>query len=226
MTLAITEIEQRILESEGITNAHVFPNIHVARSRSHGFEQTDGLIFIGGYSHVPNVDAAEWLVNAIMPLVWDDFPSLTVTLLGSNPSERVWRLADDRRVRVTGFIHDVEPYFQSARVFVAPLRYGAGLKGKIGQSLEFGLPVVTTSIGAEGFDFVDGHDALIADEPGAFADAVKRLYSDRMLWTRMSAASSSKLAPFLPERAKERLAAIVADAVKRRQVHRSELVRA
>ena len=226
VTLAITEIEQRILESEGITNARVFPNVHVARSRSHGFEQTDGLIFIGGYSHVPNVDAAEWLVNAIMPSVWDDFPSLTVTLLGSNPPDRVWNLANDRRVRVTGFIHDVAPYFEAARVFVAPLRYGAGLKGKIGQSLEYGLPVVTTSVGAEGFDFVDGRDALIADEPGAFAAAVKRLYSDRMLWTRMSAASSSKLAPFLPERAKERLATIIADAVKRRQVHRSELVRA
>jgi GT2 family glycosyltransferase len=226
VTLAITDIEKRILESEGVDNVQVFPNIHVARSRASGFEHTEGLLFIGGYNHVPNVDAAEWLIDAIMPLIWDDFPSLNVTLLGSNPSERVWRLAADRRVHVTGFIHDVAPFFQSARVFVAPLRYGAGLKGKIGQSLEFGLPVVTTTIGAEGFDFVDGHDALIADEPQAFADAVKRLYADRMLWTRMSAASSAKLAPFLPARAKERLAAIVAEALRRRGAQHTELVRA
>jgi GT2 family glycosyltransferase len=226
VTLAITDIEKRILESEGVDNVQVFPNIHVARPRATGFEHTEGLLFIGGYSHVPNVDAAEWLVDAIMPLIWDDFPSLKVTLLGSKPSERVWRLAEDRRVHVTGFIHDVEPFFQSARVFVAPLRYGAGLKGKIGQSLEFGLPVVTTTIGAEGFDFVNGHDALIADEPQAFADAVKRLYADRLLWTRISGASSAKLAPFLPGRAKERLAAIVAEALRRRRAQPTELVRA
>ena len=225
VTLAITEIEKRILESEGIGNVQVLPNIHVARTRARSFEQTDGLLFIGGYRHAPNVDAAEWLVKAIMPSVWADFPALTVTLLGSHPPQSVWSLAQDPRVRVTGFIHDVAPYFESARVFVAPLRYGAGLKGKIGQSLEFGLPVVTTSIGAEGFDFVDGRDALIADEPEAFASAVKRLYADRMLWTRMSGASTAKLAPFLPERAKERLSVIIADAAKRRQVHRS-LVRA
>lgn len=226
VTLAITDIEKQILESEGIGNVQVLPNIHVARARAHGFEQTEGLLFIGGYNHAPNVDAAEWLVDAIMPSIWEDFPSLAVTLLGSNPPHRVWRLAQDPRVRVTGYIHDVAPYFESARIFVAPLRYGAGLKGKIGQSLEFGLPVVTTSVGAEGFDFADGRDALIADEPAAFADAVKRLYADRMLWTRMSAASSAKLAPFLPERAKERLTTIIAEAAKRRQVHRSELVRA
>ena len=226
VTLAITGIEKQILESEGIRNVQELPNIHVARTRAHGFEQTEGLLFIGGYNHVPNVDAAEWLVDAIMPVVWEDFPSLAVTLLGSNPPHRVWRLAQDPRVRVTGFIHDVAPYFESARVFVAPLRYGAGLKGKIGQALEFGLPVVTTSVGAEGFDFVDGRDALVADEPAAFADAVKRLYADRVLWTRMSGASAAKLAPFLPERAKERLAIILAEAARRRQVHRSELVRA
>jgi glycosyltransferase involved in cell wall biosynthesis len=172
------------------------------------------------------VDGAEWLVNEIMPPVWDEFPSLTVTLLGSNPSERVWALARDRRVRVTGFIHDVGPYFQSARVFVAPLRFGAGLKGKIGHSLEYGLPVVTTSVGAEGFDFIDGRDALIADDAAGFGAAIKRLYSDPILWNRVSGACTAKLAPLLPERAKERLAVIVADAVKLRRARRSELLRA
>ena len=225
VTLAITDIEKHLLESEGIHNVHLFPNIHVARPRTRDFEQTDGIIFIGGYRHVPNVDAAEWLVNAIMPSVWDDFPSLTVTLLGSNPSERVWSLARDRRVRVTGFIHDVTAYFDAARVFVAPLRYGAGLKGKVGQSLEHGLPIVTTSIGAEGFEFIDGRDALIADDPEAFAAAVKRLYSDRVLWTRMARVGAAKLAPFLPERAKDRLESITADAERRRRSRRPELLR-
>ena len=226
VTVAVTDTERQTLESEGIRNVRVCPTIHVPRQRSHGFAQTDGVIFIGGYNHTPNVDAAEWLVNEIMPPVWDEFSALTVTLLGSNPSDRVWRLARDRRVRVTGFIHDVGPYFQSARVFVAPLRFGAGLKGKIGHSLEYGLPVVTTSVGAEGFDFIDGRDALIADDAAAFAAAIKRLYSDPILWNRVSGASTATLAPLLPERAKERLAIIVADAAKLRRARRSELLRA
>jgi GT2 family glycosyltransferase len=226
VTVAITDTEKQTLESEGISNVHVLRTVHVARPRLHGFADTDGLIFIGGYNHAPNVDAADWLVSAIMPSVWDDFPSLTVTLLGSNPSDRIWNLARDRRVRVTGFLPDVAPYFQTARVFVAPLRYGAGLKGKIGQSLEYGLPVVTTSVGAEGFDFIDGRDVLIADDAAAFASAVKRLYADSLLWSRISGACRSKLAPMLPERAKERLEVIVAEAVKRRHARRLDLIRA
>ncbi|HEV2740932.1 MAG TPA: glycosyltransferase [Candidatus Elarobacter sp.] len=226
VTVAVTDTEKQTLEAEGIQNVRICHTVHVERPRTHRFEQTDGLIFIGGYNHTPNVDAAEWLVNEIMPSVWDELPELNVTLLGSNPSDRVWSLARDRRVHVTGYIHDVGPYFQSARVFVAPLRFGAGLKGKIGHSMEYGLPVVTTSVGAEGFDFVDGRDALVADGAEAFAAAIKRLYSDPVAWNRLSAASRSKLAPLLPERAKERLESIIAEAVRRRRARRSELVRA
>jgi GT2 family glycosyltransferase len=225
VTLTVTEIEKRILESEGITNVHVLPNVHVRRSRTTSFEQTDGLLFIGGYSHTPNVDAAEWLVRDIMPRVWDDFPWLRVTLLGSNAPPAVWELARDARVSVTGFVHDVEPYFRAARIFVCPLRYGAGLKGKIGQSLEFGLPVVTTPVGAEGFDFVEGRDALVAEDAPAFAAAVKRLYADRVLWNRLAANSHDKLAPFLPERVKESIATVVEDALARRVQRNGSRVR-
>lgn len=225
VTLTVTDIEKRILESEGITNVHVVPIIHEKRKRTLEFEQTDGLLFIGGYNHTPNVDAVEWLVREIMPHVWQDFPAMRVTLLGSNPPPRVWDLARDPRVVVTGYVADVEPYFQGARIFVSPLRFGAGLKGKIGQSLEYGLPVVTTSIGAEGFEFTDGRDALIADDAAAFAAAVVRLYADRVLWTRMSAASGARLAPFLPERVKERISASLDDAIARRRQRSAEPAR-
>jgi O-antigen biosynthesis protein len=222
VTLTVTGIEKRILESEGIGNVHVVPNIHVRHARTVEFEQTAGLLFIGGYRHTPNVDAVEWLVREIMPPVWEEFPAMRVTLLGSNPPPEVWDLARDPRVVVTGFVHDVDPYFQTARLFVSPLRYGAGLKGKIGQSLEHALPVVTTSIGAEGFDFADGRDALIADDAAGFAAAVRRLYADRVLWTRISAASAERLAPFLPERVKERIAGAVDDAIARRRRRAAE----
>ncbi|HEX3463934.1 MAG TPA: glycosyltransferase [Candidatus Elarobacter sp.] len=222
VTLTVTEIEKRILESEGIDNVHVVPLIHEKRKRTLEFEQTDGLLFIGGYNHTPNVDAVEWLVHEIMPLVWEEFPSMRVTLLGSNPPRAVWDLARDPRVAVTGYVADVEPHFQAARVFVAPLRFGAGLKGKIAHSLEYGLPVVTTPVGAEGFEFTDGRDALIADDAPRFAAAVQRLYADRVLWTRMSGAGAARLAPFYPERVKESIAASLDDAIARRRQRLAE----
>jgi glycosyltransferase involved in cell wall biosynthesis len=85
-----------------------------------------------------------------------------------------------------GFVEDVEPCFAASRIFVSPLRYGAGMKGKVGQSMAHGLPVVTTSIGAEGMQLIDGDTALIADAPGDFARAVVRAYQDEALWTRLS----------------------------------------
>jgi len=84
-------------------------------------------------------------------------------------------------------VPDVTQFFNRCRLSVAPLRYGAGVKGKVNQSLAHGLPVVLTSVAAEGMFLVDGESALIADEPQAFADAVVRLYDDEALWNRLSA---------------------------------------
>ena len=91
-----------------------------------------------------------------------------------------------RDVVAVGYVPDLTPYLDLCRVFVAPLRYGAGMKGKIGQSMSFGLPVVTTSIGAEGMSIVDGKHVLIADYPAEFASAVVRLYTDGLLWEQIS----------------------------------------
>ena len=91
------------------------------------------------------------------------------------------------------------PYFEQARVFVAPLRYGAGMKGKIGHSMSYGLPVVTTSIGAEGMALVDGENALLADTAKEFAAAVVRLYTDKDLWERIARASSAHIAAHFSE---------------------------
>src|SRR5690606_34938096 len=93
----------------------------------------------------------------------------------------------------------VAPYFNAARIFVAPLRYGAGMKGKIGQSLEYGLPVVTTAIGAEGMDLVHEKHALIADEAEAFGRETLRLYTDEALWKQLRRHSAEALKPFSAE---------------------------
>ena len=194
--VTVTEEERAVLGAEGVARVFVVPTLHEIDSREiRGVEKRAGLLFIGSYNHTPNADAARWLCATIMPLVWQSLPDVEITLLGSNPSEAIRSLANER-VHIPGFLHNVDEYFRSSRVFVAPLRFGAGLKGKIGQSFSFGLPVVTTSIGAEGFGLKDGENALIADEAADFARSIIRLSTDDDLWRKLSVASLRTIEPF------------------------------
>lgn len=186
-TLVVSSEEKRILaDEEAIENGvAVFPNIHPLNAASVPFEERFGLLFIGGFAHDPNQDGVLWFVEKIYPAVKARLPGTHFYVLGSNPPETIFRLnAED--ITVTGYLHDVSPYFEKSRVFVCPLRYGAGVKGKIGHSLSFGLPVVTTSIGAEGMGLVHGENALIADSESEFAENVVRLYEDILLWEKLS----------------------------------------
>ncbi|MEO8461086.1 MAG: glycosyltransferase, partial [Dokdonella sp.] len=89
-------------------------------------------------------------------------------------------------VIVHGYVEDIEPFMDGCRVSVAPIRYGAGVKGKVNTAMSYGLPVVGTSIAVEGMHVVVGEDVLVADEPAAFAAAVVRLYGDEILWQTLS----------------------------------------
>lgn len=208
--VVVSEEERRTLEGLGVRNVRVVPNLHVPdnAAASAPFSEREGILFIGSYRHTPNIDAVKWLCADIMPLVRKQLPKVRVTLLGSDPPKDVTELASGE-VDVPGYIADVAPYFQRHRVFVAPLRYGAGLKGKVGQSLAFGLPVVTTSIGAEGFGLVDGGDALIAESADAFADAIVRLYSERSLWERLAEAAPRAIEKFAPDAAAPAIRSLV-----------------
>jgi len=186
LTLSVTEQERELLLRE-VPGARVeiVPNIHRCEETSPPWEARRDLMFIGGFEHAPNVDAVEWFVERIFPLVQRDLPGAVFQVVGSKVPERVQRL-ESSTVRIVGQVPSVGPLFDSSRVFVSPLRYGAGMKGKIGQSMGLGLPVVTTSIGAEGMSLVDGENALIADDPAEFAAAVVRLYTDQLLWSRVA----------------------------------------
>lgn len=203
--IAITQTEAELLSGYGITNIAVIPNVHYPENvELPDFESRQGICFIGGYRHLPNVDAARWLIDEIMPLVWEKQPSINVYLLGSLPPDSVTALRSDK-VHVPGYIPDVAPYFLSTRIFVAPLRFGAGMKGKIGQSFEFGLPVVTTDIGAEGMALIDRKHYLRANTAEAFAMAILELYNDGQLWLELSKGAFAALEPYSPERVKHEL---------------------
>lgn len=198
-TVVVTEDEKQVLSSLGVKNVWVIPNIHeeISLSEKVAFDQRSGLVFIGSYNHPPNIDAVKWLCLEIMPLVWASRPDITVNLLGSNLKDEVKELANDQ-VIVTGYVPEVEPYFQKSRIFVAPLRFGAGMKGKIGQSLSLGLPTITTKIGAEGMGLIDHQDVLIADTAEEFAQAVIELYDNMQLWQKLADNSLETIKRYQP----------------------------
>ena len=151
--------------------------------------QRRDLLFVAGFGHPPNADAAAWLVREIMPRVWQRKPQLRLSLVGSNPTAEVVALAGER-VEVTGFVSDEELQrrYAAARVAAAPLRYGGGMKGKVIEAMRFGLPCVTTSIGKQGLETV-GDWLQAQDDPQAFADALLHLLDDDAAWNAASRAS-------------------------------------
>jgi glycosyltransferase involved in cell wall biosynthesis len=147
--------------------------------------------------------------------VWRELPDVPVTIVGEKPPAEVQAL-ESRVVRVAGWVADLDPLLDSARALVAPLTYGAGLKGKVTQALSVGLPVVTTSIGAEGLDAVDGEHMLIADDPEALAERTLAVLTDDELWARLSASGKALVAErcspaVMTERMSELLAAAPVD---------------
>jgi len=205
----VTPTEAELLIEYDIKHVTVIPNVHYpVKQVLPGFEDRHGICFIGGYRHLPNVDAVSWLVKEIMPLVWEKLPSVQVYLLGSLVTKEVADLRSDN-VHVPGYLPDVSAYFLSSRVFVAPLRFGAGMKGKIGQSFEYGLPVITTDIGAEGMALIDRKHYLRANTAEEFAEAILELYDDGQLWNDLSKGGFAALAPYSPERVKDKLRLIL-----------------
>lgn len=190
IVLTVTKDEKNYLHKlDSNLKIEVIPNIHeINNYEIKPFQSRNDLMFIGHFLHQPNVDAVKYFVKEILPLIKTQIPTIKFYIVGTNPTREVLNLRSDD-VNVTGYVKDIAPYFENCRVFVAPLRFGAGMKGKIGQSMMYGLPVVTTTIGAEGMGLDDGRNVLIADNPENFAEAVLSLYSNEKLWTEISVSS-------------------------------------
>lgn len=186
--VTVTEADATVLREAGLTvPTTVIPNIHPPVGETPGWEARKGLVFVGNFNHTPNIDAALWLVRDILPKVRALVPGTRLTIVGPNPPAELQALASPA-ISVTGWVPDTAPHLDAARVSVAPLRVGAGMKGKVGEALSRGLPVVTTSIGAEGMGLEDGRHVLVADEAEAFARAVARLHDDRGAWEALAQA--------------------------------------
>ncbi len=176
------------------------------------------LMFVAGFAHPPNVDAALWLVRDILPRIRAPYPDLSLSLVGSHPTAAVSALAGGG-IEVTGFVSEEElaTRYATARVAICPLRFGAGVKFKVVEALYRGLPLVTTAVGAQG---LEGIEAVcdVADSAQAIAAAALRLIADDALWTARSRAQAAFVATrFSPDAVRDALdAAFLAAADARR----------
>ncbi|MHB8131759.1 MAG: glycosyltransferase, partial [Mobilitalea sp.] len=156
----VTDHDRRFVENvKGIPNNKtlVLPTFHTIYERVVPFEERKGVIFLGNYRHDPNIDAITYFIKEIYPLLKSRMPDIDVTLAGASTPEMIYRLcAKEHRVHVVGYVDDPKVLIAHHRVSIAPLRFGSGIKGKIGEYLSCGTPCVTTSVGAEGMEFAAG----------------------------------------------------------------------
>jgi GT2 family glycosyltransferase/SAM-dependent methyltransferase/glycosyltransferase involved in cell wall biosynthesis len=166
-------------------NIRLLPYSRHIQGTKIGFYERANIIFVGGYQHTPNIDAVLYFVSEIMPLLRMRLPGVKFYAVGSKVPPEIQALASED-VIIPGFIEDLDVLLGKMRVSVAPLRYGAGIKGKIGSAMAVGLPVVATPLAAEGMSLTDGENILVAEDAAKFADMVVRLYQDEALWNQIS----------------------------------------
>lgn len=152
------------------------------------FADRRDVMFVGGFQHVPNIDAVLFFANEVMPHLREKIPGIRFHIVGSKATPEILQLARED-VIVTGYVEDLNAMMDNMRVSVAPLRFGAGIKGKIGSAMAAGLPVVSTTLGAEGMSLTHRQEVMLADAPEEFAATVAELYQNQELWNCLSEAS-------------------------------------
>ena len=180
---AIHQIDQTI-PVKAIT-AYVYD--HFLDKIQKNFALREGLLFVGGFAHPPNADGVLWFAREIFPLIHQALPQVNFYVVGSKVTEEIKNLEKEvPGIVVKGFVSEEElaSLYAQCRMVVVPLRYGAGVKGKVVEAIYNGAPIVTTSVGAEGIPQVE-QVLAIADEPETFAEKVIQLYEDTETLSRM-----------------------------------------
>lgn len=187
LTLVVSETERDVLTEEGHgSKVDVLSTLHEVAGPGLPFSQRQDLVFVGGFRHTPNVDAVRWFVQEVFPRVRRHLPDVVFHCIGGDVPDSIAALGKQEGVTVHGHVPNLDSAMDGMRIAVAPLRFGAGVKGKINLSMAHGQPVVATRCAVEGMHLQEGTDVLVADEAQAFADAIVRLYGDEDLWNRLS----------------------------------------
>jgi GT2 family glycosyltransferase/glycosyltransferase involved in cell wall biosynthesis len=185
-TWVVSPVEQQLLREKSLgKSVQLVSNIVDVPGSKTPFALRRDYLFIGGFQHRPNTDAILFFVRKIYPLVSEHLRDAKFYIIGGQPPPEIVALATERII-VAGLQRDVRPFFDSVRLSIAPLRFGAGVKGKINQSMAFGVPVVATSLAIEGMELTARQEILVADKPEDFARALIELYESEELWRRLS----------------------------------------
>ena len=176
-----------LLKVKAIPKARLrlLPYTRQINKKAIAFEDRKNIVFVGSFRHHPNIDAVKFFVSEIMPHIRKLIPDLKFYIVGSQMTKEIKALrASD--IVIQGFVQDLSSFLSTFKLSVAPLRLGAGIKGKIGTSLSLGLPVISTSIGTEGMGLKNEENVIIEDKTKAFAEKLVSTYKDKRLWDKLS----------------------------------------
>jgi len=188
LSIVVSPVEKALLDYElPRARVEVLQLVLELEAQGPGYSKREGILFIGGYQHPPNVDAIVYFAREIFPKIRAKHPSMQLHVIGSRATDEVLGLHGNG-VNVVGFVEDLREYFDRCLAMVVPVRYGAGIKGKIGTAFAYGLPVVSSQLGIEGMDLEEGHDVLVAEDSREWAAAIDSLVEDEALWDKLSEA--------------------------------------
>jgi glycosyltransferase involved in cell wall biosynthesis len=188
------EEAEQVRALEPTVRARAIPAYALPRPEAPRVVPCGGVIFVGGFRHPPNTDAAVWLAQEIMPILRQRVPAVSLTIIGSHPTPAIVALSGEG-VEVRGFVSDEElaAAYAQARIAVCPLRVGAGVKLKVVEAMHRGVPVVTTSVGAQGLpglnDICD-----VVDTADGLAEAAARLMTNDAVWLKRAQEQTSYVA--------------------------------
>lgn len=186
LVITVTQEDADILKKEiSEIRIGIIPNIHDIVPSLKEKKDKNKLIFIGSFQHKPNVDAVQYFCQKVMPLLKDRLPKIDFNVIGANPPEELKKF-EGEHIHFLGFVPSVAPCLHESYISVAPLRYGAGMKGKIGEAMAHGVPVITTSIGIQGMDLRHKENIMVADQPEKYADCIVELLSNDNLYKKIA----------------------------------------
>lgn len=191
LSILVSTAELELLKTEiSDSRLAVFPLILDIPGTTITWAQRQDIVFVGGFQHTPNVDAMLYFAQEIMPHLRPLLPGVRLYIVGSKPPKKIQALQNSD-ITVLGFVDDLDSLLAKIRLSIAPLRFGAGIKGKVGTALAAGVPTVATSLAVEGMGLTDQENILIADDAEDFAQAIAQLYANEPLWNHLSEAGIS-----------------------------------